>query len=37
MVNDKSNVSMCADDTAISLSAKNIELQNDFNLDLLKL
>ena len=34
----KSNVSMYADDTAISLSSKNIdELQNDLNLDLLRL
>ena len=34
----KSNLSMYADDTAISLSSKNIdELQNDLNLDLLKL
>ena len=34
----KSNVSMYADDTAISLSSKSIDaLQNDLNLDLLKL
>ena len=34
----KSHVSMYADDTAISLSSKNIDdLQNDLNLDLLKL
>ena len=34
----KSHVSMYADDTAISLSSKNVDdLQNDLNLDLLKL
>ena len=34
----KSHISMCADDTAISLSSKGIDdLQNNLNLDLLKL